>query len=109
MFSVKERRKVERFDLALPARIEVIDTLQGREKELHDLLTRDICEDGAFFHTPQPLPEHTEVKIDLILPLNRLERIKENRAHIRVKGVVLRSETEGMAIRFEKGYKISPL
>jgi hypothetical protein len=109
MLAMEERRKIERFDLALPALIEVIDTLQTKKKEIHDLLTKDICEEGAFFHSPQPLPERTEVKIDLILPLNRLERIKEKRSHIRVKGVVLRSEANGMAIRFQKGYKISPL
>jgi hypothetical protein len=104
----KERRKLERFDLALPATIQLVTPNREKEKRIRNLFTTNISEDGAFIPTPQPLPERSEVKLNLVLPLSKMEKIKEDRAHIRVKGVVLRSELEGMAIRFHKGYKISP-
>jgi hypothetical protein len=105
---VIEQRKLERFDLSLPASIRVTALNREREEEKINLRTKNICQGGAFFRTARPLPEGKEVRIDLVLPLNRLKfrKIKEERSHVWVKGVVLRSEPDGMAISFRKGYKI---
>ena len=103
-----EKRKLNRFDLKVPAKVEVMTSDQ--EKEIFNLLTSDICSGGAFFHTPQPLPEGTPVRIDLILSLDKLKDLKDNfkHAYIKVAGTVLRSESAGMAICFNEDYQIRP-
>ena len=104
--NMKERRKLERFDLKISATIESMTSDQ--EKRLLNLLTSNICSGGAFFHTTQPLPEGSQVKIDLVLPLDNLKKLKDDckQAYIEVTGRVLRSESEGMAILFDKNYLI---
>jgi hypothetical protein len=105
----KERRKLGRFRLEIPAKIEMIGSEWG--KAGRDLRTSNISSGGAFFHTEQPLPEGTPVKIDLILPLEKLKKLKKDhrRAYIKVTGKVLRSESKGMAISFDQKYVIRPL
>ena len=105
----KERRRLGRFRLEIPAKIDVLDS--GLEREGHDLKTSNISSGGAFFHTKEPLPEGTEVKIDLILPLEKLKQLKNDhkQAYIKVSGKVLRSESKGMAISFDQNYVIRPL
>jgi len=103
---LNDRRKLERFDLKVPAKIEVVDQDQGRE-ELN-LMTKDICAGGAFFNTPDPLPKGTQVKIDLILD-GKLRSLVGRQAHVKVTGMVLRSESIGMAIGFDEDYKIISL
>ncbi|MBU4260099.1 MAG: PilZ domain-containing protein [Proteobacteria bacterium] len=116
----QKQRKFERFTLNIPAKIETIISGQAKDparsclamaggKEILNLLTKDICAGGAFFHTSQPLPEGTEVKIDFVLDINKLKKLTENRAYIKIKGTVLRSDSEGMAICFHKNYKITPI
>ncbi len=105
----RERRRLGRFRLEIPAKIEVLNS--ELEKEGHDLKTSNISSGGAFFHTKEPLLEGTEVKIDLILPLDRLKKLKNDykQAYIKVSGKVLRSESKGMAISFDQNYIIRPL
>ena len=104
-----ERRGVERFDLEIPAKIRVVrieDT--ASELELH---TENISSGGAFFRTPDPLPQGTEVQIDLVLNLDRLKALKTavGHVHIELKGTVNRIESEGMSVCFEPEYQIRPL
>jgi len=101
-----EKRRLERFDLELPTTIELLTSDQ--EKSLLNLLTTNICSGGAYFHTTQPLPNGTQVKIDLVLPLDKLRKLKDEhkQAYIKVTGTVLRSESEGMAIFFDEDYQI---
>ena len=103
---MKERRKMERFDLKLPATFELLTPYQ--EHGLFTLLTTNICAGGAYFHTTQPLPEGTRVKIDLVLLSDKLRRFKDKfkKACVNVTGRVLRSEAEGMAIYFDEDYEI---
>ena len=108
----KERRKLERFNLQLPAKIESIASDgEMNNREISNIMTMDICSGGAFFQTTAPLPEGTEVKIDLILPLDNQEKIKDDFKHvfIAVTGTVLRSEQKGMAVCFNRHYQIRPL
>ena len=105
----QEQRKFERFDLNIDAKIETVISGQAKDREILNLLTKDICAGGAFFHTAQSLPEGTEAKIDFVLDIKKLKKLTENRAHIKIKGTVLRAESEGMAICFHKNYKITPL
>jgi hypothetical protein len=102
-----EKRRLERFDLVLPAAIEFIN--EHREERMINLLTTNICSGGAYFHTNQPLPEGTQVKIDLVLPLDKLRKLKKEhkKAFIKVTGKVLRTESEGMAVCFDEHYEIT--
>ena len=104
---MKERRRLERFDLEIPATIGFMN-LDHKEK-VFNLLTSNISSGGAYFHTTQPLPEGTQVKIDLVLPLDNLEKVKNEykQAYIKVAGRVLRSESQGMATCFDEDYQIS--
>ncbi|MGD2126552.1 MAG: PilZ domain-containing protein [Desulfobacteraceae bacterium] len=108
MARTRERRKLERFSIELPAKIEVTGSAQ--EQEILDLLTKDVSSGGAFFHTKKSLPVGTEVKIDLILPIKKLKRFLDNRkeVYINVSGTVLRSESDGMAIGFNEDYQFRP-
>ena len=102
---MNERRQLERFDLTVPAKIEVVS--RDQEGETLNLITKDICAGGAFFNTPDPLPKGTQVKIDLILDRG-LRGGQGKLAHIKLGGSVLRSDAAEMAICFDKSYKIIP-
>lgn len=104
---MNERRQLERFELKVPAAIESMAPLQG--KSLLKLLTSNVCSGGAYLHTAEPLPEGTHVGVELVLPLDRLKKLKNEhkRAYVRVTGRVLRSESQGMAIGFDGDYQIT--
>ena len=103
-----DKRALERFDLKIPAKIEVRNSEQG--EKILDLITRDICSGGAFLYTSQPLTEGINVKLDFMLPLNRLKKLNDDcrQAYIKITGTVLRSESTGMAILFHEDYHIRP-
>ena len=103
---MKEKRRLERFDLEIPATIQLLAL--EKEEKIPNLLTCNMCSGGAYFHATRPLPEGIRVKIDLVLPLQRLKGLKEDckQAYIKVTGRVLRSESEGMAICFDEDYQI---
>ena len=101
-----EKRKMERFSLELPARF----TWTGKDKKHESLeqLTSNICAGGAFFKTQKPLPIGTDVKINIILPLDKFKNAKLKRSYINVSGSVIRIDQQGMAICFDKKFLISP-
>ena len=101
-----EKRKMERFSLELPARL----TWTGKDKKHESLeqLTSNICAGGAFFKTQKPLPIGTDVKINIILPLDKFKNAKLKRSYINVSGSVIRIGQQGMAICFDKKFLISP-
>jgi hypothetical protein len=73
------------------------------------LNTKDVSAGGAYFRTKKALPEGTRVRVDIILPLDRLRRLKDTcKGLIKVTGTVLRSEPTGMAVCFDEGYLITP-
>jgi len=105
---IYERRRLERFSLEVPARIEIL-AREDHAEEVLELNTRDVSAGGAYFRTKKALPEGTRVRIDIILPLDRLRKLKDTcKGLIKVTGTVLRSEPTGMAICFDEGYLITP-
>jgi hypothetical protein len=107
---MKEQRKLERFDLRVPATIEVVAEHQNPQKKILHVMTKNICDGGAFFNTTSPhLPEGTQVKIGLVLTFGRLRGLTGSRARLKASGSVLRVESGGIIIRFDKSYKIMPL
>ncbi|MDP2647341.1 MAG: PilZ domain-containing protein [Desulfobacterales bacterium] len=103
----EKKRKVDRFELQVPAKLSV--TKKSGDKEYHELITKDICSGGAYFNTDQPIPVGTEVSIDLVLPLEELKKLKGKTAIIKASGAVIRIDQNGMAISFSKGIKISSM
>ena len=101
-----ERRKLERFNLELPALLSLIDE-SGTPKAAKYMIN-DICSGGAFFKTDEPLSVGTDVKMDLILPIDKLNKSGGNRSRIYVSGFVIRTEKHGMAVCFNKKYRITP-
>ncbi len=103
---MEERGEFERFDLELPARVEV--EAPGQKDEPFSLKTSSISTGGAFFHTERPLSEGTRLRLNLILAIEKLKKLTGSQCHISVKGTVVRSEERGMAIRFQRNYKMIP-
>jgi hypothetical protein len=102
-----DRRKMARFDLRLPTKLSW--TLKDKAQESIELMTHNICAGGAYLMTNSPLPHGTEVKMDLTLQLDRLHELGGRQSHIDVSGYVIRTDHQGMAICFDREYKISPL
>ena len=105
--SEDEKRKMERFDLKVPTALSW--TLKDNAQESVELMTHNICAGGAYLETQKPLPQGTQVKMDLILQLDWLRKYGERRqSHIEVSGTVIRTDQQGMAICFDRKYRISP-
>ena len=92
-----EKREVQRFDLRLHT---VLQELENRAGQL-ELYTRDISSDGAFLCMDNPLPPDTSVELTFFLPVR-----KKIRSKIQTNGRVIRSDKDGMAVRFEANYQI---
>ena len=104
-----ERRKLERFELVTPARILIASG--GTRKVEYALTTRDVSSAGAFLYSSQAIPAGTNVKMEFVLSLDALRKLAGGKgsARIKVKGTVLRSDSNGVAIQFNSGYKITAL
>ncbi len=102
----ENQRGMDRFRLKLPAKASVINS-DGVE-QVSDYETCDICAGGAFLNTNEPLPVGSELKLDLILAIDELKKIKGNKVKIKVKGEVVRIDGEGMAIKFDEKFDIIP-
>ncbi len=103
---MKERRKLERFQLRLPAKLEILPEAPQAEKELLELHTSNICSGGAFFRTWNPLAPGTVVMIDLLLEIPNGGFSINGKSLVEMRGRVVRSEHRGMAIAFDRRYKI---
>ena len=103
-----EKRKLERFNLEVLAKIEVLTTGHGKEKL--DFQTSNVCSGGAYLLTPQPLPVGTEISVDLVLPLDEFKKLpnKYEKVQINLTGKVLRVEPDGMGVCFDENYQIRP-
>jgi hypothetical protein len=100
-----EKRKMERFDLEIPIYLSMAD--KNNKHESLKFITTNICSEGAFFKTEKLLSVGTDVKLDIILPLDKLHNLEGKISRIKVSGSVIRTDQQGMAISFEKNYKIS--
>jgi hypothetical protein len=104
---MKEKRKLARFTLEVPAKIQFVDSAD--RSETLDLRSSNICAGGGFFPTKQALPTGTDVKLALRLPMDRLKDLVDfKRVNVEVDGTVVRSGSKGMAIRFSRHYQIVP-
>ena len=104
-----ENRTLERYDLELPAKVEIIPENDETDVQILNLFTKDICAGGAFFKAECQLPEGTKVNIDLVMPLENLKELTGKHAYIEVSGFVVRNGRDGFAIRFEPDYRIKSI
>jgi Tfp pilus assembly protein PilZ len=102
-----ERRRYERFSLMLAAKTSLMADKKKDHTEIFDLYTKDISAGGAFLPTLQPVPQGRQVLIDLVLNSNTRQNLTKKRVNITVKGKVIRTESTGMAVCFDKRYKIT--
>jgi hypothetical protein len=94
---MKERRKYERFQLILPARIHLITS---EKKQIFDLRTKDISAAGAFLQTTEQFPEGTLFHLEMTVPSERIKELTGAQSLINVEGTVVRSTPTGVAICF---------
>ncbi len=110
---MEERRKNERFDLRLPTRIRVLGEYQNRQPDEESAqqlyISRNISAGGAFFGPTKGLQEGTRVQLVMALSLEDEGSNQKSTSQIIVRGRVVRSDSAGMAICFDKRYKIEPL
>jgi hypothetical protein len=102
-----EKRRIERYELAAPARI----VLEGAtEPTVIDLYTKDISAGGAYFRTDQQVPEGAHVKLEVTITVGRLKELTgvDSTFRLKVNGIVVRSADGGIAIRFDSNYQMVP-
>ncbi len=105
--TIAERRSCERLDLEVPVMVSMLDE-QGEQKSCR-LITRDICSGGAFLPADSPFEEGTDVKMEIVLSFLKDNSKREKlKSLINVSGSVIRTEAAGMAVCFDKKYRISP-
>ena len=101
-----EKRRVDRFSLQLKASVSINDE-DGKQRSIK-VMTGDISSGGAFFRTNTPFSVGTDVKMDLILPSDKFKKLGGKRSRINVSGSVIRTNALGMAVCFDKKYRIEP-
>ena len=106
---MKERRKLERYQLHVPTTIELTDDL-GHQETLQ-LQTRDISADGAYFASSEQLTEGAHLRLELILSVEKLRDLigAHKKVELRLHGKVIRSDSSGIAVLFDKKYQIKAL
>jgi hypothetical protein len=105
-----ERRAFERFDLKLPARIEVLDRTGRWGDEVLNLWTQNVCAGGAFFLGRNlALKRAHHVHVNMVLDLKTsIDRLRA-KSVIKISGMICRLESRGIAVRFNRRYEIRAL
>ncbi|UCG08542.1 MAG: PilZ domain-containing protein, partial [Desulfobacterales bacterium] len=101
----EERRRLERFDLQLPADIECLAPIKYKFR----VFTRNISAGGAYFDTTVSFPESTRFKVNLFVTIKDTVDMPPTQVKIDVRGCVLRSERTKMALRFDEDYRVLPV
>ena len=101
-------REFEKYDINVPARIEVISS-EGVESIF--LQTTSISAKEVFFCTAESLPNNIMVRLELILDFTKPGNLSNTGTTIliNVTGKVVRSEKVGMTILLNEDYQITKL
>jgi hypothetical protein len=96
---MEERRTYERFQLSLPARLEM-NSLE--RTEIFELQTQDISAAGALLvGATEQFPVGTRCQLELIVASERIKELTGVQGLIKVEGTVVRSTPDGLAICFD--------
>jgi hypothetical protein len=106
---MSERRTLERFDLQLPAKLQAEPSDSSEQSQVHELETENISSGGAFFRTLKPFIKGTRVKIEIALHYLERDFHAGKGSLVKLTGEVLRTEPTGMAVAFERPYRILPV
>ncbi len=102
-----ERRTFQRFNIEVPARVDVLGERRNRRRFYCQSF--NISAGGVFLNTKEPLPEDSDVEIELILffedPPDAPGTGKK--VHILAKGKILRRESDGLVVRFTEDFEIA--
>ncbi|MDH3828662.1 MAG: PilZ domain-containing protein [Desulfobacterales bacterium] len=94
---MKDRRQFKRFKIALPAKMETVDS---NRKQIFKFKTRDISAAGAFIDTTEIFSEGTRLKMDFTVSSSRIKELTGAMSLIECEGSVVRSIDYGIAVRF---------
>ena len=101
---MEERRMYERFQLSLPARLEMNST---GKKEIFELQTRNISAAGALLlGATERYPAGTRCHLELIVTSERIKELTGAQGLIKIEGTVVRSTPDGVAVCFDGGCQI---
>lgn len=98
----------EKYDIEVPARIEIISPHEGGSFYLH---TARVSAKEVFFRTTEPLPDDVQVRLHLILHFTKLGNVSKAGITIiiNVTGKVAQTEKGGMTILLNEDYQITKL
>ena len=100
---LSDRRKLQRFNLKLPAKVEI---LAPGEKRVLNLVTSDISANAAYFQMLNPISEGVSVRLKICIANDFIKKITGFEMRLNIVGRVVRSEPTGMAIQFDENQKI---
>ena len=101
---MKEQRKYERFQLELPARLEMNSS---ERTEIFELQTRNISAAGALLSaTAEQFPTGTRCQLELIVTSERIKELTGVHGLIKIEGTIVRSTLEGVAVCFDGNCEI---
>ncbi len=96
---MKEQRKYERFQLELPARLEMN---YSERTEILELQTKDISAAGALLvGTTEQFPAGIRCQLELIVTSERIKELTGVQGLIKLEGTIVRSTPNGVAICFD--------
>ena len=101
-----ETRRFKRFNLPLPVRLE---TLESEREEVLDLVVRDISYTGTFIPSLRVFPVGTKLKLDFTHPSDIHKEFKDIDSLKNCAGKVVRSQYNGIAIKFNEECNIESL
>ncbi|MFH0726570.1 MAG: PilZ domain-containing protein [Pseudomonadota bacterium] len=99
-----ENRKLERYDLEVPAMVRI--GKNSKSKESLWATTQNVSAGGAYLRTDYRFETGTPVEVGLLLTFQGGATGVRKQSQVEVSGVVVRVENSGVAVQFNKHYKI---
>jgi hypothetical protein len=102
---MEDRRKFERFDLKVPAKIE---SVYNEEGVIYDFETSNLSAEGAYLKLGRMLPEGSQVRIEIFLNFDELRSLDDSNGSliIAAAGSVIRTEHDGIVVHLNKDYDL---
>lgn len=114
-----ERREQERFSLNLQAKISYRHSPE--QSPVIDTVAANISSGGAFLQTDHQFPMAAKVKVEFLLSVEDLKRLKfilsmeslrqltGGSIWVNATGIVIRKTDDGVGIIFDTDYRLSPM
>jgi hypothetical protein len=98
----------EKYNIEVPARIEVISPQKEEYLYLH---TAHVSAKEVFFRTTEPLPENIHVRLDLMLHFTKPGKLLKSGITILIHatGTVTKVDQAGMTIALNEDYQITKM